>query len=102
MSDKGWKAYERRLARDVGVERIPVTGANADRDFEDGIACYQAKCGYKQPSYLLEWLSGICGTAQRIDKVGVVVWKPKGKQDIDALVFLRWKDWVDLHGTPNA
>ena len=26
MTDKAWKAFERRMARDVGTERIPVTG----------------------------------------------------------------------------
>ena len=102
MTDKGWKAYERRLARDVGTQRIPVTGADADRDFEDGIACYQAKCGYKQPGYLLTWLAAISATAGRLGKVGVVVWKPKHARDTDALVFLRWRDWVDLHGRPDA
>ena len=36
MTDKAWKAFERRLAHDVGTERIPVTGERDGADFEDG------------------------------------------------------------------
>ncbi len=36
MSDKTWKAFECRLAHDVGTERIPVTGERDGADFEDG------------------------------------------------------------------
>jgi hypothetical protein len=32
MADKAWKAFERRLCRDVGTERIPVTGGRHGAD----------------------------------------------------------------------
>jgi hypothetical protein len=96
VSDKSWKALERRLARDVGSERIPVTGERAGADFEDGLFVYQAKLGRRCPSYLAAWLAGIraAGAVRRPAKVGVVVWKPKRAEDADALVLLRWSDWV--------
>jgi len=98
--DRGWKKFERRLARDVGSERIPVTGERAGADFEDGICCYQAKLGRAMPSYLRSWLAGIraAGAARRPEKIGAVVWKPKHAEDADAVVLVSWRDWVALHG----
>ena len=52
MRRGSWKAVERRMARDVGVERIPVTGERHGADFEDGIACYQVKCRRVIPGWL--------------------------------------------------
>lgn len=104
MSDRAWKAYERRLARDMGRQRIPVTGERCGADFEDGMFVYQAKLGRKMPSYLRAWLVGIraAGAVRRPEKVGVVVWKPKHAEDADAVVMLAWGDWVALHGSVSA
>jgi hypothetical protein len=100
VSDRSWKAFERRLARDVGSQRIPVTGERAGSDFEDGACCYQAKLGRKMPDYLRDWLAGIraAGASRRPEKIGAVVWKPKHSQDADAVVLVSWHDWVALHG----
>jgi len=100
VSDKSWKALERRLARDLGTQRIPVTGERAGADFEDGLFVYQAKLGRRCPAYLTDWLAGIvaAGQARTPAKVGVVVFKPKRAPDAGALVILRFQDWVDLHG----
>ena len=98
MSDRSWKALERRLARDVGSERIPATGERDGADFNAGPFSYQAKLGRRFPAYLLEWLAGIRSSAERAGKVGVVIWKAKHARDAEALVVLRYQDWVDLHG----
>lgn len=102
MADKAWKASERRLARDVGTERIPVTGERHGADFEDAIACYQLKVRKAIPGWLWEWLAGIQGTGKRKQKAGVVVLKHPRQRDEDALVVLSWRDWVDLHGTTKG
>ena len=105
MTDRGWKQFERRTAVALGTRRIPVTGERAGADFEDAMFCYQAKLGRAMPAYLRSWLRGIVGAGLKRApvKVGVVVWKPKHADDADALVILRFKDWVDLHGgTPPA
>jgi hypothetical protein len=104
MSDRSWKAFERRLARDMGRERIPVTGERNGADFEDGLFVYQAKLGRRAPGYLREWLAGIraAGAARRPEKIGVVCWKPKHSQDSDAVVLVSWRDWVALHGAVAA
>jgi hypothetical protein len=97
MSDRAWKAFERRLARQLGTHRIPVTGERAGADFRDGLFAYQAKLGRRCPAYLREWLAGIVAAGERRGLVGVVVWKPKGTRDRDALVVLRFADWRELH-----
>ena len=97
MSDRAWKAFERRLARQLGTQRIPVTGERAGADFTDGMFAYQAKLGRRCPAYLREWLAGIVAAGDRRRLVGVVVWKPKGTRDREALVVLRFSDWRDLH-----
>ena len=98
MGDKRWKRVERVLARDVGTERIPVTGERDGADFEDAIACYQAKSRRSIPGWLWTWLGGICGTATRKGKAGVLVLHQPGQDRAEALVVLRWADWRDLHG----
>ncbi len=95
-----WKAFERRLARDARTDRIPVTGERAGADFEAGPFAYQCKLGRRFPACLRQWITGIAATGQRTGRIGVLVWKPKHGRDADALVMLRWADWVDLHGAP--
>ena len=60
----------------------------------------QCKLRNGQPSYLKDWLAGIVATAKTRGKVGIVVWKEpgRGKDDGDALVVMRLRDFVDLHG----
>lgn len=102
MADKGWKAAERRMAKDVGSQRIPVTGERHGADWRCGIGCYQLKVRKMLPSWLWSWLAGIQGAAMREGKVGVLVLKLPRQQDTDALVILSWRDWVSLHGEPTA
>jgi len=101
MPDKRWKQIEREHARDIGVERIPVSGRQRDLhgcDFEDALCQFQVKHGYGQPTYLSDWLNGICGTAEQHGKIGVVVWRNNRQKKGDAVVMLKWDDWVALHG----
>jgi hypothetical protein len=98
MPDKGWKAAERRMARDVGSQRIPVTGERAGADWLCGVAAYQLKVRRMLPAWLWAWLAGIQGAGQRTGKVGVLVLKQPGMRDTDAVVVLSWRDWVALHG----
>lgn len=101
MADKGWKQAERRMAKDVGSQRIPVTGERHGADFADALCCYQLKVRKSLPSWLWTWLAGIVGAGKRSGRIGVLVLKQPRQRDDEALVILRWKDWRDLHGTPN-
>lgn len=98
----GWKAAERRMARDVGTERIPVTGERAGADFENGMFCFQLKVRSMLPGWMFEWLYGICANAQPKGKIGVLILKAPGMRDSEALVCVKWGDWVALHGSPRA
>ena len=113
MSDKGWKAAERRFAKKLGGRRIPVTGERAGIDIDAGPFVYQLKVRQGMPAYLGEWLDGICGQADgrklmnpsdarelgaSMTATGVVIWKPPRARGADAVVVLRFKDWEALHG----
>jgi hypothetical protein len=101
VAEKSWKRVEKRMARDMGVERIPVTGERCGADFEDGIAAYQVKCRRSIPAWLWYWLRGIQLNAEPKAKAGVLVLKLPRQRDDEALVVLSWADWVSLHGTPK-
>src|SRR5712692_6150689 len=101
MADRSWKSYERRMARDHGTERIPVSGRQSDAgalDWESAVFCAQVKLGYRQPGYLTKWLGEIVQHARMRGKIGFVLWKPKYQRDTEAWVILRYDDWRSLHG----
>lgn len=96
-----WKAFERRCAKTLGGRRRPVTGLDrGDGDVFTPMFEVQCKLRNGQPDYLKRWLADICRTATVRDRVGVVVWKEpgRGRDDGDALVVMRFRDFVDLHG----
>lgn len=103
MADRGWKQRERRMATALGTTRIPVTGERAGADCQTEMFAYQIKSRGRQPEYLRDWLDGI-KCAARDGRIGVVIWQGPRRPDDDALVVLRFKDWVDLHGLvkPNT
>ena len=90
------------MARDMGCERIPVTGERDGEDFQTPMFAFQLKVRKMLPLWLWTWLSGVVGKAQETNRVGVLVLKMPGQQDTDALVILRWSDWCDLHGSITA
>jgi hypothetical protein len=100
MADKSWKAFERRISRDHGVERAPVTG---ERDASDAMPhpmfCFQMKLRKAIPKCIRAWSDSIHASAQKTGKCGVLIVKEPGKHDDNALVIVRYKDWIDLHGT---
>ena len=99
VGDKGWKRAERMMARDVAEERIPVTGERAGRDFGSrGPFGYQLKVRRMLPKWLFEWLDGICANAARYGQIGVLVLNRPRRPRRHAVVVLRWKDGVGLHG----
>ena len=99
MPDKSWKAFERRMARDMGTERIPVTGERFGADCATGLFAFQFKLRRVIPEWLFTWLAGIVAHAEPKGKVGVLVLKKPRQKDEEAVVVLRWKDWIDLHGS---
>lgn len=102
MAERGWKQFERRIARDHGVERQPITGERDASDaMEHAMFCFQMKLRKAIPKCIREWSDSIHRAAQKVDKVGVLIVKEPGKHDDNALVIVRYRDWVALHGTPR-
>jgi hypothetical protein len=98
MSNTSWKSFERRLARRMGTERIPVTGERDGADAKTSMFAFQFKLRKEIPMWLWDWMQGIRATAEKDGKIGILVLKRPRMRDKDALVVLRWNDWVDLHG----
>src|SRR5262245_56143934 len=98
-----WKNFERRCAARLGGRRRPVTGLDrGDGDVFTPMFEVSCKLREGQPAYLRHWLAEICRTATARNRIGVVVWKTpgQGKDDGDALVVMRFRDFVDVHGLP--
>jgi hypothetical protein len=86
----------------MGTERIPVTGRQRDKggaDYQTEMFAFGDKDGYKRPMYLETWMAELEAYARPRNQIPVVVWHRPGARRADDLVFLRWKDWIDLHGT---
>ena len=88
------------MARDVGTQRIPVTGERHGADFVAGPFRYQLKVRRVLPRFLFDWLSGICASAATYGQTGVLVVNRPHRPRSEALVILRWCDWCDEHGAP--
>ena len=87
----------------MGVERQPVTGERAGADnAPHPLFCFQFKLRRALPRWAWEWLAGIVATAARDGKIGVLVVKRPRQRDDEALVVLRWADWVALHGSSST
>ena len=84
------------LARDVGTERIPVTGERHGADFRAGRCAYQLKVRRSLPRWLFTWLDGICNAAVKRCQVGALVLNRPRRPRRDALVVVRWEDWRRL------
>ena len=102
MRSRSWKAAETRFARDVGTERKPCDGSRAGADFEDALCAYQLKVRRAIPRWLWAWLGGIQDNARPRGRMGVLVLNHPRMEDAEAVVVLSWKDWVDMHGTPEG
>lgn len=93
-----WKAFERQIAQDCGGRRIPVTGIDrADRDVEAGMFWIQAKLRKSLPDWIFDWLGGIRGACPE-GKIGILILRTPRMRNADALVVLKYSDWIALHG----
>jgi hypothetical protein len=59
---------------------------------------FQMKLRKSVPKCIREWSDAIHRAAQRDGTVGVLIVKEPGKLDDNALVIVRYRDWISLHG----
>lgn len=97
MGNTGWKQFERRVARDHGVERQPITG---ERDGSDAMPhpryVFQMKLRERIPVSIRTWADSIFRCGDHYGKTGVLILKEPGKRDDSALVVLRYRDWLAI------
>jgi hypothetical protein len=97
-----WKRRERDVAKAIGGQRVPVTGLDRHgADVQHPLFAVQVKHGRRRPQHLRDWLDGICGTA-RAEQVGIVIWSDNNERLDDAVVLMKMRDFVALHGKPEA
>lgn len=97
-----WKGWEWRVGKQLGGRRIPVTGI--DRHGADVVTemfNVQLKLRRSLPAWLFDWLGGIVQTTPK-GKVGILLLRKPRQEDADALVVMRYADFRDLHGKPEA
>jgi hypothetical protein len=98
-----WKNAERRVAADLGGQRVPVTGLDRDgADVRTPLFSVQVKLRKELPGWLWDWLGGIRSDAKPSGRVGVMVLKKPRQRDADGLVVMSYSDFVDLHGKPEV
>ena len=89
------------IAKDVGGKRIPVTGERHGADVISPLFCFQTKTRRSLPSWLFGWLGGIVAAARPVNKIGVLVLNRPRCPRRQALVIMRWDDFVALTGDPR-
>jgi hypothetical protein len=100
MTARGtWKEQERRIADDLGGKRIPVTGIERDgADVVTPLFLVQSKLRRCLPAWLWSWLNPIAATAHESGRIGILVLRTPRMLKADALVVLKYADFVSLHG----
>ena len=86
-------AYEKRLEKILKAKRIiDQSGGSCDL-INDWLAveAFQKPI----PHYIIEELEQAIGCAGK--RLPIAVWREKGKKDMDALVIMRLKDFVDYY-----
>jgi hypothetical protein len=62
----------------------------------------QLKLRNSLPDWLFDWLGGIVADAKPAGKVGILLLRLPRQKDADALVVMRYSDFLELHGKPET
>lgn len=96
MSDKAWKAYERRLAKRLGGERVPITGRirGSAPDVKNSWLSIEAKFRKQLPAWLFDAMDQAVKSI-RGEQLPIVVLHQSGTRTDNDFVVLRLKDFED-------
>ena len=100
--DRGWKKAERQIAKDLGGKRLACTGERHGADVSHPLFKVQLKVRRALPAWIFDWLGGIVANARPSGSIGVLVLNKPRCPRRQALVILRWDDWVSIVGTPQV
>lgn len=95
MSDKFWKAIERKVARIFGTTRIGTREGGPAPDLENSWIVGEVCC-HRIPQWILDELAQAERRPTDRDKIRLLVIHHKGKKLDDALVVMRlwqFQDW---------
>jgi hypothetical protein len=94
MSDKPWKAYERKISRLFGWQRALQKGTNAKEDIapKEGIdaAPWIIDCKKRKTLLIWSWMADLVKYADEKGKPPILVFQPWGKRQNYAVVKTRW------------
>ena len=89
-----WKSHERRIAKRLGGQRVPVADSRSSTDVLHAIFSIECKLRKTIPA----WLHGAMGQAidAHEDKMPIAVLHETGKNSDDDYVVVRLKDFEEL------
>ena len=96
MADKAWKACERRIAKFIGGERVPITGRQ--RGDAPDIAHNWLSVEVKYRKKIPEWIKDAMRQAvasKRMRQMPCVILCEKGQKTEDNLIIFRLGDAKD-------
>jgi len=92
MSEPAWKAAERRIAREIGGERVGILGRE---DVRHDRLSIEVKTRRELPRFLVKAYGQAAGNA-RAGKLPLLVLKETGKRFEDCLCILSLGDFLEL------
>ena len=94
---KDWKACERRIARLLGGQRVPVTGRQRGDtpDIEHAALSIEVKSRKSLPTWLLDALNQAQAASKDGKKMPVVVLHQDHAPYTESVVVLKLKDFAD-------
>jgi len=99
MTDRAWKAQERRVARMFGTLRNSLSGGHSKVGTSSDTlhGKLYIECKYRQRIAVIEWFQEIIPLARKEGKIPVLCLKAKNRQDDYVVVRIR-----DLKGEKDA
>jgi hypothetical protein len=97
MTDKCWKAAERRIATLLGGKRVPVNGRGDEPDVAHSWLAIEVKHRASLPSWLLSALNQAHKGATA-EQLPIAIVHQAGQRYEDSLVLVRLRDFADWFG----
>jgi len=95
MTDKAWKAFERRIAKSLGTERTPLSGGASKHTSSDTLhPTLYVECKERSRLAVSDWYEKADDQALTEDKMPVLALHKKGHHI--TLAVLSWHNFLKL------